>query len=107
MRNYAIQQRRKRQLKRHNEFKCFYCHIPLRDPRPGENGPTPNERSLTGVGFATVDHLVPLDQGGSNKLHNFVLCCWECNQQKANMSWQYFYKIKANARRHRGVPKQS
>lgn len=35
---------------------------------------------LTGIHDATIDHVVPWAQGGSNALHNFRVACTACNQ---------------------------
>ena len=33
---------------------------------------------------STVDHLIPVSKGGSNDLTNLVLCCKQCNGEKAD-----------------------
>lgn len=33
---------------------------------------------------ATLDHVIPLDRGGSNGLDNLVLACKPCNDKRAN-----------------------
>lgn len=33
----------------------------------------------------TVDHLVPLDRGGTDDIDNLVCACFVCNQLKGNM----------------------
>ncbi len=32
----------------------------------------------------TIEHLVPHSQGGSNKLANLRLACWQCNNQRGS-----------------------
>lgn len=39
--------------------------------------PTP-----VGPALATVDHVQPLWQGGTDSVTNIVLCCWGCNQDR-------------------------
>ena len=34
--------------------------------------------------FATLDHLIPLDRGGSHREDNLVLACRPCNQRRGN-----------------------
>ncbi len=45
---------------------CFYCNAQL----------TFNE--------STLDHVIPLSKGGSNRIENLVLACSDCNQKKDN-----------------------
>jgi len=37
----------------------------------------------------TIDHVVPLSKGGSNKLENLVLCCNRCNHKKNDILPSY------------------
>jgi hypothetical protein len=32
----------------------------------------------------TIDHVIPINQGGTNDLHNLALACFHCNRQKSN-----------------------
>ena len=32
----------------------------------------------------TIDHIIPLDQGGTNALNNLALACFHCNRKKSN-----------------------
>ncbi len=45
---------------------CFWCEKPL------------SKAELT------VDHLIPLSQGGSNNLENLRLACLCCNKKRGN-----------------------
>lgn len=40
--------------------------------------------------FATLDHLVPIAQGGTNDPANLVLCCRLCNNVKADSTLEEF-----------------
>lgn len=43
----------------------------------------------------TVDHIVPLYNGGSNAMDNLQPTCFVCNQMKQNMNRQQFlFKIR-------------
>lgn len=33
---------------------------------------------------ATVDHFIPLSQGGSNRTYNLIMLCEDCNKEKGN-----------------------
>lgn len=33
---------------------------------------------------ATVDHILPLDRGGTNDPNNLIACCRRCNSRKRN-----------------------
>lgn len=60
---------------------CFYCErelMPLEEamalPDPSSIIPPDN--------YPTVEHVVPLSCGGSNRLTNIVTACYPCNVQK-------------------------
>ena len=36
----------------------------------------------------TIDHVVPIALGGSNRLRNLVACCSACNTRKGATVWQ-------------------
>lgn len=45
----------------------------------------------------TIDHKIPIIQGGKNELKNFQCLCYRCNSMKSGMSdkqvrrlWQWF-----------------
>lgn len=44
-------------------------------------------RQIRSLDEATLDHVVARSKGGSNGPENKVLCCWDCNQRKANNDW--------------------
>lgn len=41
-------------------------------------------KKLLTIKEATVDHIIPLDKGGSNGQDNLKLCCKRCNHKKSN-----------------------
>lgn len=55
--------------------KCFYCKSPL------------SEQS------ATADHRRPLAFGGSDGRENIAAACYSCNQAKADVPEDYFFKL--------------
>lgn len=48
---------------------CFYCFDDL---------------------AATVDHIVPVSEGGTDDRSNLVSCCWDCNNLKRTTTLQTF-----------------
>lgn len=56
----------KHQLIREQGFRCAYCG---RFCLPSE---------------FTLDHIVPISEGGATRLRNLVVCCKECNLKKGN-----------------------
>jgi 5-methylcytosine-specific restriction endonuclease McrA len=66
--------------------RCHYCSIHF--------GRTPQR---------TVDHLVPIANGGSNSLENLVLACWPCNKHKGTRDAAVFLASKYVALRRRQV----
>ena len=59
---------------------CEYCN------KPDLQVSIPNTQD-----FATVDHFVPLSQGGTHSLKNLKVACYECNQKKANLHPNQFF----------------
>lgn len=43
----------------------------------------------------TVDHLIPVSRGGKTVEENLAICCYQCNQEKANMTEEE-YKLYLN-----------
>lgn len=37
-----------------------------------------------------IDHIIPLEKGGDNKLNNLVLCCWACKSEKQGKTLDEF-----------------
>lgn len=35
---------------------------------------------------ATIDHIVPVNKGGTNAQYNLIVCCRRCNARKSNGS---------------------
>ena len=54
---------------------------------------------------ATVDHFIPLYKGGSNRMHNLLLLCKDCNKEKddkiVDMSYFPWLKDKYKAEMHK------
>lgn len=57
---------------------CFYCGQLVNIDLKIESG------ECVPAGYPTVDHIVPLDQGGTWAVSNLVLACRRCNQIKSN-----------------------
>jgi 5-methylcytosine-specific restriction protein A len=53
-------------------WECYFCHAPLT------------------IKDATIDHLVPLDRGGTSISENMVACCAPCNGDKSDMTEEEF-----------------
>lgn len=67
--------RRKKQIEfliKRDGANCFYCKSPI------ALIPTSTHR------YATIDHVIPKSKNGSNKLHNLVIACADCNIVKAD-----------------------
>lgn len=56
---------------------CVYCRRPLSYDHP-TLGLVPHNK------YATIDHLLPADQGGDDDPENCVLACHACNNSKGN-----------------------
>jgi CRISPR/Cas system Type II protein with McrA/HNH and RuvC-like nuclease domain len=42
----------------------------------------------------TIDHKIPVSRGGNILRHNKVPCCWNCNQEKADMTHKEYNLFK-------------
>jgi len=56
--------------------KCIYC-----------------ERKLTQEN-ATTDHIIPISNGGNNCQVNLMVCCFDCNNERGNMEFKQYLRIK-------------
>jgi hypothetical protein len=78
--------RRAWRMQRHSiDNRCDYCRQP------------------TKFEFATVDHKVPLCDGGADTVENWVLACDRCNHQKGRMSVAEYFQWIASAPGFRGL----
>jgi len=60
---------------RRERGRCFYC-----------------QRRL-GPKIVTLDHVVPLAQGGNHSYRNVVACCFECNETKWELAAEDFLRV--------------
>lgn len=79
---------------------CFYCREPMNPP------PFPRPRGPRDV---TLEHLIPLSEGGRRAFPNEVAACNECNHRRGRMPWLLFFCLKELERtrgplRTRGAP---
>lgn len=56
--------------------KCLYCESKLND------------------GNATADHIIPISRGGNNTQINLVVCCKNCNNERGNMDFNEYLRLK-------------
>lgn len=73
---------------------CFYCDEPMRPPPFAPR--TPRD--------VTLEHLVPLSEGGCRAFPNEVAACNECNHRRGTMPWLLFYCLKELERAPRKTP---
>ena len=41
---------------------------------------------------ATIDHIIPISQGGTNNLQNLLICCRSCNSSKGKKNIEQYRK---------------
>jgi 5-methylcytosine-specific restriction endonuclease McrA len=75
----------KRNLQLNGKYVCEYCSKNMQFHNSKEKD------------YVTIDHLVPLSNGGSNRIDNLVVCCNECNHTKADLSILEFFLKKKQA----------
>jgi CRISPR/Cas system Type II protein with McrA/HNH and RuvC-like nuclease domain len=63
-------------LKRNRNTSCIYC-----------------EKKLTEEN-ATTDHIIPISDGGNNSQVNLLVCCFDCNNERGNLSFFEYLKQK-------------
>ena len=61
-------------------FRCAYCNRTL---------PELNEEGI----LLTLDHLVPIERGGSNHSSNLVTACRSCNSAKNGLTYRTFLAV--------------
>jgi hypothetical protein len=64
----AIGARLRFEVLRRCNFACYYCGIP----------------ASLGLKVLHIDHVIPVDLGGTNDPWNLVAACWDCNAGKTN-----------------------
>ena len=81
------------QVWKRDGWTCRYCSSPvffaptlklLEGKSPGHgywhsNGKTGKMLGLFQMGWASVDHIIPVAKGGNDDLDNLVTACWKCN----------------------------
>lgn len=63
--------------------RCFYCERVTIKRRRTSGGKLPSDT-------ATLDHVIPESEGGSNDSENLVLACVDCNRRRGNTDFIYF-----------------
>jgi hypothetical protein len=51
------------------------------------------ENKLTN-GNATTDHIVPISENGNNCQTNLLVCCRDCNNERGNLPFMEYLKLK-------------
>jgi 5-methylcytosine-specific restriction endonuclease McrA len=67
----------KKKFHKRNGRHCWYCGVKVALDKRAKNG----KETL-----ATVDHQIPLSQGGTDSRQNKVTACTACNHEKADMT---------------------
>ena len=63
--------------------RCFYCRRVTQRLRRSRGGKLPSDT-------ATLDHVIPKSEGGSNDTENLVLACTECNRRRGTCDFIVF-----------------
>ena len=67
-----VRPRFKKKVYERDDYTCQFC------------GEQPGKEKLT------IDHLIPVSKDGRDEITNYVTCCEECNQRKADMPLSEF-----------------
>jgi hypothetical protein len=74
-----IRPEKRKRIYQRDEWHCLWCGCDL--------GPD-------SCGLPTLDHLIPREQGGSNRAENLITSCGICNSQRKNLSvFQFARKL--------------
>jgi len=63
-----------------NDFRCFYCNRKMR---------VKGDKNDSSDAFS-IDHYIPLSEGGESSQDNIVICCARCNLVKGTMNGDTF-----------------
>lgn len=90
---------------------CHYCGIDLVPPDARYDAAPYYrvDRYMKAIGYlryevapdygrVTVDHIVPISQGGTDAMDNLVICCHKCNSGKCNMTHDEYMTRKEPSR---------
>ena len=73
-------------LLENKKAKCIYCEKALDESN------------------ATTDHIIPISEGGNNSQVNLLICCFDCNNQRGNMEFKQYLRIKNPKYRNTKIP---
>lgn len=79
-----IRAEKRRRIYERDGWRCVWCQREVYSPR------VKNYRD--GALLATLDHVVPRTEGGTNDASNLLTCCDECNRNRGNTkpaAWAY------------------
>lgn len=67
--------------------KCFYCDRETWLTEQTRNGMPPRRQ-------ATLEHVVPQCEGGTDNLNNLVMACGGCNRMRGDMNFEKFRELR-------------
>lgn len=86
--------RKRKAIKLHTQQggKCIYCERETWLFESDRNG-------LSSRRLATLDHVVPQSEGGTDNLRNLVMACSACNSIRGSMGFEKFKHLRTDADR--------
>jgi len=78
------------------DFKCFYCERECWLTPDQREGASSGDKAwrLGATRSATLEHLTPQSQGGTDSLKNLVMACHKCNSDRGVMPWETFLEMR-------------
>ncbi|RUM41295.1 MAG: hypothetical protein DSY80_09065 [Desulfocapsa sp.] len=91
------------------ECRCHYCGCQMIDEKLGHDSPYARRLAASlgivtkgewikrlGYRRATIDHIIPVSQGGENNPENFVAACGFCNSRRGSIVYNDFLELVAD-----------
>lgn len=74
-----VRNKRKQELIKRQNCKCDVCSVEMI-----------TDQNVNSVNYATIEHVIPLAEGGIDDPSNWTITCVSCNRARSTMNYEYF-----------------